>query len=275
MTANRTAAQRLGRVLERVTNQSGKVAATPEYGSWILGRVSESQGRRRIRIQIILTVFVVAANLIGIGVAALVVIAGAYAGTAYFFADRVPSGTKVAGVDIGGMTRATAIEALNDELAPRLSEPIQVSVADSEPLTVDPQSYSLSLNTEETVDQVVGFSWNPASLWKHAAGGTNISPIVTSDAAALDQTVADIAASTLVASQDASVGFSIPEGRRIEVPVGVASFPYDLLAFPPRSMVERGYNVVHWTDMPRGGHFIGLEEPELLLADLRAFVGGL
>lgn len=76
MTANRTAAQRLGRVLERVTNQSGKVAATPEYGSWILGRVSESQGRRRIRIriQIILTVFVVAANLIGIGVAALVVI---------------------------------------------------------------------------------------------------------------------------------------------------------------------------------------------------------
>ncbi|MBX7433388.1 HAMP domain-containing protein [Mycobacterium sp. Y57] len=71
--ANRTAAQRLGRVLERVTNQSGRVAATPEYGSWILGRVSESQRRRRVRIQIILTVFVVAANLIGIGVATLVV----------------------------------------------------------------------------------------------------------------------------------------------------------------------------------------------------------
>ena len=67
-------------------------------------------------------------------------------------------------------------------------------------------------------------------------------------------------------------GFTIPEGRRIEVPTGVASFPYDLLAFPPRSMVERGYNVAHWTDMPRGGHFAGLEEPELLLADLRAFV---
>jgi microsomal epoxide hydrolase len=40
-------------------------------------------------------------------------------------------------------------------------------------------------------------------------------------------------------------------------------------------MVERGYNVVHWTDMPRGGHFASLEEPELLLADLRAFVSGL
>ncbi len=72
MTANRTA-RRLGRVLERVTNQSGKVATTPEYGSWILGRVSENQRRRRVRIQIILTAFVVIANLIGIGVATLVI----------------------------------------------------------------------------------------------------------------------------------------------------------------------------------------------------------
>ena len=70
-------------------------------------------------------------------------------------------------------------------------------------------------------------------------------------------------------------GFNIPEGRRIEKPVGVAAFPRDLLAFPPRAMVERGYNVVHWTDMPRGGHFASLEEPELFLADLRVFVAGL
>lgn len=70
-------------------------------------------------------------------------------------------------------------------------------------------------------------------------------------------------------------GFTIPEGRRIEVPTGVAAFPRDLLAFPPRTMVERGYHVAHWTDMPAGGHFAALEEPELLLADLRRFVGTL
>ncbi len=73
MTANKSLAQRLGRVLERVTSQSSRVSGTPEYGSWVLGRVSESQRRRRVRIQIILTVFVVMANLIGIGVATLVV----------------------------------------------------------------------------------------------------------------------------------------------------------------------------------------------------------
>jgi class 3 adenylate cyclase len=69
----KSTAQRLGRVLETVTRQSSRVPATPEYGSWILGRVSESQRRRRIRIQIILTIFVIFANLIGILVATLVV----------------------------------------------------------------------------------------------------------------------------------------------------------------------------------------------------------
>lgn len=73
MTTDRTLAERLGRVLERLTHQGTGVSAMPAYGSWILGRVSESQRRRRIRIQIILTAFVVVANLIGIGITALIV----------------------------------------------------------------------------------------------------------------------------------------------------------------------------------------------------------
>jgi len=73
MMAKKTVAQRLGGVLERLTRQSGRLSETPAYGSWLLGRVSESQRRRRVRIQLILTVFIVAANLIGIGVAVLLV----------------------------------------------------------------------------------------------------------------------------------------------------------------------------------------------------------
>jgi microsomal epoxide hydrolase len=70
-------------------------------------------------------------------------------------------------------------------------------------------------------------------------------------------------------------GATMPAGRRIDVPTAVAAFPHDLLAFPPRAMVERGYNVVRYTTMPRGGHFASLEEPELFLADLRAFAASL
>src|SRR6202165_5413967 len=73
MNAKKSVAQRLGRVLEAVTRQSGGLSETPEYGSWLLGRVSESQLRRRGRIQAILTVFIVVVNLLGIGVALLLV----------------------------------------------------------------------------------------------------------------------------------------------------------------------------------------------------------
>jgi adenylate cyclase len=64
-------ARRLGRVLETLTRQSGRLPDTPEYGSWLLGRVSETPRRRRVRIQSLLTIVIVAANLIGIGVSVL------------------------------------------------------------------------------------------------------------------------------------------------------------------------------------------------------------
>ncbi|NJC32981.1 pimeloyl-ACP methyl ester carboxylesterase [Sphingomonas jejuensis] len=65
---------------------------------------------------------------------------------------------------------------------------------------------------------------------------------------------------------------TLPAGTRIRVPTGIAAFPDPVFLPPPRSFVEKTYDVVHWTDMPRGGHFAALEEPELMLADLRAFI---
>lgn len=62
-----------------------------------------------------------------------------------------------------------------------------------------------------------------------------------------------------------------PEGRRVEVPTGCAVFPAEMLRWPPRSYAERIYNVTHWTEMPRGGHFAAMEEPEMLLTDIREF----
>jgi pimeloyl-ACP methyl ester carboxylesterase len=58
--------------------------------------------------------------------------------------------------------------------------------------------------------------------------------------------------------------------QRSEVPAGVAIFPKDL-ALPPREWAERGLRVERWTEMPRGGHFAAMEEPDLLVEDLRAF----
>ncbi|HEV8578062.1 MAG TPA: alpha/beta fold hydrolase [Thermoanaerobaculia bacterium] len=63
-------------------------------------------------------------------------------------------------------------------------------------------------------------------------------------------------------------------GERVPVPCGIARFPREA-PFPPRSWIERAYDVVHWTDMPQGGHFAALEAPEALAEDVVKFLRGL
>lgn len=46
------------------------------------------------------------------------------------------------------------------------------------------------------------------------------------------------------------------------VPLGVVVFPYDLV-LPVRRLVEGQYNIVHWSEWDRGGHFAAMEVPDL------------
>jgi pimeloyl-ACP methyl ester carboxylesterase len=55
-----------------------------------------------------------------------------------------------------------------------------------------------------------------------------------------------------------------------KVPAAFALFPKDI-SQPPREWAERFFNVQRWTEMPRGGHFAAMEEPELLVADIRTW----
>ena len=64
---------------------------------------------------------------------------------------------------------------------------------------------------------------------------------------------------------------ALPEGQRVETPTGFAAFPADLSPPPPEAWVERAYNLRQYTAMPKGGHFAALEEPALLVEDIRAF----
>ncbi len=57
---------------------------------------------------------------------------------------------------------------------------------------------------------------------------------------------------------------------KVEVPTGVAHFPGDPFN-RPRDWAEEHYTIARWTDMPRGGHFPALEQPELLGEDVRSF----
>jgi epoxide hydrolase len=65
-------------------------------------------------------------------------------------------------------------------------------------------------------------------------------------------------------------GWGAPE--RSTVPTGVAVFAEDISI---RRYAEREHNIVHWSDFDRGGHFAAMEEPELLVGDVRTFFRGL
>jgi pimeloyl-ACP methyl ester carboxylesterase len=54
------------------------------------------------------------------------------------------------------------------------------------------------------------------------------------------------------------------------MPTGVAVFPAEVMR-PLRRLSEATDNIVHWTEFDRGGHFAGMEEPDLLTQDLRTF----
>jgi pimeloyl-ACP methyl ester carboxylesterase len=63
----------------------------------------------------------------------------------------------------------------------------------------------------------------------------------------------------------------VPDGEKVMVPTAYAAFPKEIVR-PPRSVAERMYgNIVRWTDMPRGGHFAAMEQPDTLATDIRAF----
>jgi pimeloyl-ACP methyl ester carboxylesterase len=57
---------------------------------------------------------------------------------------------------------------------------------------------------------------------------------------------------------------------RLQTPIGYAVFPKEV-ATPPERWIDPLYNVVQRTEMPKGGHFAALEQPDLLVRDIRRF----
>ncbi|HWK93171.1 MAG TPA: epoxide hydrolase [Luteimicrobium sp.] len=57
------------------------------------------------------------------------------------------------------------------------------------------------------------------------------------------------------------------------VPTAIAVFPEDFRSL--RACVERSTNLLRYTELPRGGHFAAVTDPDLLVGDVRAFFASL
>ncbi len=56
----------------------------------------------------------------------------------------------------------------------------------------------------------------------------------------------------------------------ITVPTGFAKFPKEIPT-PPKNYIEKGFNIIHWSELQKGGHFAAMEQPKLLANDIINF----
>lgn len=140
---------------------------------------------------------------------------GLYVGAAYALADRVPFGTTAAGVDIGGRSADEAVALLEDELGPRVTAPVEVSVG-SDLDRFDPAGSGLAVDLEQTVDGVTGFSLQPERMWRHVVGAGRLQLATDVDEDALRAGLSDVAERLDVEPVDGAVTFSDGAPTRLD-----------------------------------------------------------
>ena len=120
---------------------------------------------------------------------AVVLLVGVYVGACFALSDRVPRGTTVAGVSIGGKNSADARKALDRGLADVGTTPVAV-VVDGQESTFVPADAGLAFDARATVKSVTGPRLTePDHLWKHIAGGGAATPVTTTDRDQLEAAV--------------------------------------------------------------------------------------
>ncbi|MEZ0449841.1 VanW family protein, partial [Cellulomonas sp. ICMP 17802] len=143
--------------------------------------------------------------LIALGV--VVVLAAAYVGASYAFAERVPRGATVAGVDIGGLSSEDAVARLDSELSDATTKPIEV-VANDAQATIDPAAAGLAFDSQATVNRLTGVNLGePKRLWQHIVGVGEQKPVTSVDDKALKAALGDLGTSLALAPVDGTIVF--------------------------------------------------------------------
>lgn len=145
-------------------------------------------------------------RLLWVPVVVLLALGGAYVLFAWWSSTRVPPGVEVAGISIGGMSEGEARSTLQDQLLARAALPLRVTVNGVQQ-TVSPAEAGLEVDVEATVDQVVGFSWDPRVLFRQVAGDTEVPAVTRIDGPALRASLDALADEVDTEPVDGSISF--------------------------------------------------------------------
>ena len=139
----------------------------------------------------------------------VLLVAGGYAAAHQVAGDKVPLGTTVSGVDVGGMTRDEAIAELEDAFGARAAEAIRVEVQGGRTDEVQPGEIGLAIDYAATVDAAgAGDSWSPGRQWDYFTGGDDIDAVVDVDEALLSDRLAELSEGLGVPPKDGRITFT-------------------------------------------------------------------
>jgi vancomycin resistance protein YoaR len=137
----------------------------------------------------------------------VVLFGGLYVAGYLFTSDRVPRGTTVSGVEIGGLKPASAEVKLAAALDERRKAPVVVT-AFGDRAPIDPADAGLDVDIKASVDQAGGGrSWDPARIWDSLTGGDDFDAVTTADRARLDAAIAAFADEVDVPPRNGAVRF--------------------------------------------------------------------
>jgi len=120
---------------------------------------------------------------------AAVVLVGGYVALAYYLGDRVPTGTTVRGVDIGGLGQQAAADRLENELGGLATEPVRLEM-EGEQASLRPQRSGLSFDMDATLNGLTSVSFDPRNMWARLTGdGRSVELATTVDSQALGTAV--------------------------------------------------------------------------------------
>ncbi len=129
---------------------------------------------------------------VGLVVGLVLAVLGAYLAAYAFAGDRLPRGTTIGGVEVGGMRPERAERLLADTLQARGEEPVHLRV-EERVVALDPEELGLRLDAAASVDQVpVGRSWDPVDLWQTVTGGQDHEAVVVAEDGLLTQRLEEL-----------------------------------------------------------------------------------
>ncbi len=145
----------------------------------------------------------------------LLLLGAGYAALYYTAGDKVPRGTTISGVDVGGLTRDEAADALGDGLDAAAARPIVATVGEEEELAIPPEDAGLSVDLEASLDQTgAGRSWSPEWLWRYFTGGEDLDAVVAVDEPTMAAFLSQVSEDHGRPARDGSVGF---DGTQVRV----------------------------------------------------------